>query len=135
MADVVAELSAKAGVSPDMARKGLGAILTLLKDKLPANLFAQVQEVVPNANSLMTAGEEEAQETSGGIVGAVSSAIGKLVGGGGAAALASKLTRLGFSTEQVQKFLPSVLEFLKSRLPANVTKQLSGLLPADEAGS
>jgi hypothetical protein len=133
MADVVSELAAKAGVSPDMARKGLGAILTLLKDKLPTNLFAQVQEAVPNANSLMTAGEA-AQETSGGIVGAVSSAIGKLVGGGGAAEMASKLARLGFSTEQVQKFLPSVLEYLKSRLPADVTKQLSGLLPAGEPG-
>jgi hypothetical protein len=133
MADVVAELAAKAGVSPDMARKGLGAILALLKDKLPANLFAQVQEAVPNANGLMTAGET-AKETSGGIVGAVSSAIGKLVGGGGAAEMANKLARLGFSTEQVQKFLPSVLEFLKSRLPADVSKQLSGLLPAGEAG-
>jgi hypothetical protein len=54
---------------------------------------------------------------------------GKLFGGGGATALLDKLTSLGLSAEQVQSFLPRVMEFLKGRLPESVTKQVSGLLP------
>jgi hypothetical protein len=134
MADLIAELAAKAGVSSDMAGKGVGSILALLKDKLPAGIFNQVQAAVPNANSLMTA-DQPAKEASGGIVETVTSAIGKLFGGGGAAETANKLAHLGFSADQIQKFLPKVLEFFKSKLPEDVTKQVSKFLPTGESGN
>ena len=73
------------------------------------------------------------QESGGGVLGAIASAVGKLVGGGGAAALLANFTKLGFSADQVQKFLPAVLDFLKSKLPANVMNQVSALIPAGEA--
>jgi hypothetical protein len=133
MPDLIAELAAKAGVSPDMAGKAVGAILAFLKDKLPGNVFAQVQEAVPNSNNLMEVAQST-EETSGGLVSAVTSAVGKLIGGGGAAEVAGKLAKLGFSADQVQKFLPSVVEFLKTRLPPDIFKQLSGFFPAAETG-
>jgi hypothetical protein len=133
MADIIAELAARAGVSPEMAGKGIGAILNLLKDKLPAGLFTQVQAALPNANGLM-ADAAQAQETSGGLMGAVSGAVGKLFGGGGAAEAVNKLGHLGFSADQIQKFLPSVMEFFKNKLPPDVLKQVSGFLPTGEAG-
>jgi hypothetical protein len=39
------------------------------------------------------------------------------------------LTRLGFSADQLESFLPGALEFLKSKLPPDVVKQASALLP------
>jgi hypothetical protein len=128
MADIIAELAAKAGVSPDIAGKGVGAILSLLKDKLPAGIFTQVQAAVPNADSLMNTAAP-ALETSGGLLGTVASAVGKLIGGGGAAELVSKLAHLGFTAEQAQKFLPRVLEFIMSRLPPDVAKHLHDFHP------
>ena len=41
------------------------------------------------------------------------------------------IERLLFSAEQIQTFIPSVFEFLKNKLPGDVTKKLDDLLPAD----
>jgi hypothetical protein len=132
MSDVIAELAARAGVSKEMAAKGVGVVLAFLKDKLPPNLFSHVQAALPNANGLMAAADQ-AQGSSGGILDAVTGAIGKLVGGGGAEVL-SKLTHLGFSPEQLEKFLPGVLEFFKSKLPPDVLNHVSGHLSTGGAG-
>jgi hypothetical protein len=129
MADLISDLAAKSGVSPDLAGKGVGAILALLKDKLPADSFAQVLSAIPNADNLMSGAQAALQQSpSGGILSAVGDAVSKLFGGG-AAELASRFTQLGFSADQIKSFLPGVLEFLKSKLPADVVKQASAALP------
>ena len=129
MADFISDLAKKSGVSPDLAGKGVGAVLALFKDKLPAGSFSQVLSAIPNASNLMTDAQAALQEaSSGGILGAVGDAVSKLFGGG-AAELASHLTHLGFSADQLKSFLPGVLEFLKSKLPPDVVKQASALLP------
>jgi hypothetical protein len=128
MADLITELATKAGVSPDQARKGVGALLILFKDKLPEGSFSQLLSAIPNASNLMAEAQAPQEGSSGGILGAVGSAMSKLVGGG-AADLANRFTQLGFSADQLKRFLPSVLEFLKSKLPADVVKQASALLP------
>jgi hypothetical protein len=136
VADFISELAARTGVSPDLAGKGVGAVLALLKDKLPAGVFTQVQSAVPNADSLMAGAEPSQATAGGGFFEAVSGAVGKLVGGGGAAAgLVSRLTQLGFSPEQIQRFLPQVLEFLKSKLPPDAAKHLTSLVPAGAPAS
>jgi len=72
MADFISDLATKAGVSPDLARKGVGAILALFKDKLPAGSFSQVQSAIPNASNLMAGAQAALQEApSGGVLGAV----------------------------------------------------------------
>ena len=73
---------------------------------------------------------QSAPEASGGMLDAVKGAVGKIFGGG---EVLSKLTKLGFSTEQLTSFIPKVLEFLKNKLPADVMKQITGLLPVPEA--
>jgi hypothetical protein len=130
IADILSDLASKSGISPDLAGKGLGAVLSAFKDHLPADSFSKVREAVPNADSMMASAQAAAPASSGGVLAAVTGAVGKLVGGGGAAALVAKLTGLGFSQEQLQKFLPNVLEFFKSNLPADIMNQITGLIPA-----
>ena len=131
MADIN-ELASKAGVSPEQAQKGLGAILGFFKSHLPADTYAQVSAAVPGGDSAAEA-EPQAQESSGGLLSALTGAIGKLFGGGGGVQeLAARFTQMGFSTEQFQAFLPRVMEFLEGKLPADVMKQVSGLLPAHQ---
>jgi Protein of unknown function VcgC/VcgE (DUF2780) len=127
--DILTQLADRSGISADQARKGLGAVLEFIKGKLPADSFAKVTATVPGAERMMAAAQN-APESSGGILGAVTGAVGKLFGGG-AAELVSKLTQHGFSAEQLQSFVPNVVEFLKSRLPEDVTKKIAGLLPAE----
>jgi hypothetical protein len=130
MADIVSELANRTGIPPELVRKGLGAILALVKDKLPANVYAQIQAAIPDAEGLVSAAPPPA-ESSGGVLGAVAAAAGRLLGdSGAAAALTNQLAQSGFSAEQLEKFLPAALESLKGRLPEDTVKQLTGLLPA-----
>ena len=71
------------------------------------------------------------EEASGGIVGAVAGVASKLFGGG-VGEMVSKLTGLGFSTEQVERFLPAVLAFLKNKLPGDALAQITSLIPTAE---
>jgi hypothetical protein len=136
MADIVSELASKCGISLDMARKGLGVILELLKGKLPAATFNKISEAIPGSDQMMAAAAESTEGSGGGVLDAVKGALGKVFGGdGGVGALLSKLGQTGMSPDQIQGFLAKAPEFFKDKLPENVTKQLTELLPApQEAG-
>jgi hypothetical protein len=129
MSDIITDLASKAGINADLAKKGLGTVLAMFKDKLPENIFSQIQSAVPDAHGLIESAEAAAPKESGGILSAVTGLAGKLFGGGSAAAMVSKFTHLGFSTEQLHSFIPKVIEFLKSKMPPDVMKQISALLP------
>ena len=100
MADIATELASKAGISPDAARKGLGVVLGFLKNKLPAESFSKVSAAVPGADNMMTAAADMGEQDSGGVVGAVKGAVGKIFGGG-TEALISKFGQLGLSADQI----------------------------------
>src|SRR5690349_9364973 len=104
--DIVTHLADQSGINTEQARKGVAA--------------------VPGAERMMAAAETAPETTPGGIFGAVAGAVGKLFGGG-AAELVTKLAQHGFSAEQLQSFVPNVMEFLKARLPANVADKVAGL--------
>jgi hypothetical protein len=136
MADFISDLASKCGISPEMAKKGMGAMLAMFKEKLPGNIFSQVQSAVPGADSMLSDAHAALQSAGGGILGAVKDMAGKLMGGGTAlSALTTNFTHLGIAPEQVQKFITNAFEFLKSRLPADVMKQISGLIPMGEKTS
>jgi len=131
MSDIVSELAARSGLSPEQAQKGLGSVLSYVKDWLPAEAFSQVKDAVPESDQMMAA-VAQTEEHSGGLIESIKGMASKLFGGGGPAALIGKLSNLGISPEQAQSFLPQVMEFLKDRLPESVTKQVSALLPTPQ---
>jgi hypothetical protein len=128
--DFINNLAEQSNISTDQAKKGLGAVLGFLQDKLPSDIFSRVTAAVPGAEGMM-ADADAPDEDSGGIVGKVTGAIGKLFGGS-AGEMVGKLSSLGLSVDQVKSFLPNVLAFLKERLPGDVMKKISGLVPAPE---
>jgi len=130
MSDIVSDLAARTGLTPEQAQKGLGAVLGYFKESVPEEDFAKVKEAVPGSDQMMAAAEPS-EEASGGLLGAIKGMAGKLFGSGGASALIGKLSSLGISAEQATAFLPKVLEELKGRLPESVMKQISGLLPQE----
>jgi hypothetical protein len=131
MSDIVSDLAAKSGLSVDQAKKGLGSVLSFVKESLPADKFAQVSAAIPGSDQLMAVAGPQG-EPSGGIIGSIKGIAGKLFGGGGAAGLIAKLTSLGIPAEQAKSFLPHVMELLKSKLPEPAMKQVSDLLPTPQ---
>jgi hypothetical protein len=130
MADIITELASKTGISPDMVKKGLGTLLAAFKQATPAESFAKIEGAIPGADQLVALAQTQEEETSGGIVGAVKSMAGKLFGGdAGPAALAAHFGKLGFSAEQIKAFIPQVIEYLKSKLPGDLMKKITGMLP------
>jgi hypothetical protein len=132
MADIIADLARKAGVSEDQARKGLGAVLAVCKDKLPADVYSKMESAVPGADDAVQAAEAGQEGSGGGILGAVSGLAGKLLGGGGASALVSKLSGLGLSADQLKGFLANVLAFFKSKLPEDAMTKVKALFPTED---
>jgi hypothetical protein len=128
MADIISELASKSGVSNDLAKKGIGAVLSFIEERIPPDRFSNVLHAVPNANSMMAAAEA-GQESSAGFFSSVGDLAGKVFGSaGGPASLASKLTQLGFSPEQLQRFIPALIDFLESRLTGDVMNKITALI-------
>lgn len=130
MSDIVSDLAGKCGMTPEQAKKGLGAVLSHVKGSVSEDTFSQIYAAVPSADEYMAAAGP--REKSSSIVGAIKDAAGKIFGSGNAAALLTKLSALGITAEQAQAFLPRVMEFLKSKLPESVTKQFSNLFPTPQ---
>ena len=129
MADIITELAGKCGISPDMAKKGLGTLLAALKHALPAESFAKIEGAIPGAANMLAEAQAEGEDSSGSILGAIKDMAGKLFGGGSPEALAAHFGQLGFSPDQIKSFLPHVVEFLKRKLPPELMKHISALLP------
>lgn len=111
--DLVNELVSKLGVDPKQAKGGAGMILGLVKDKLGTGEFAKVKEAIPEADALA----DDAPEAGGGLLGAVGG-LASALGAGGAgdlAKLAGGFEKLGLDPDMVGKFVPVILNFVKSK--------------------
>jgi hypothetical protein len=136
MADIINELASKCGISPDMAKKGLGALLAGFKHALPAESFAKIEGAIPGAADMIADAQPQGEVASGGLFAAIKDMAGKLFGGGASAeALAAHFGKLGFSHEQVECFIPRAVEFLKGILPPDLMKHISALLPHEQGAS
>ena len=139
MSDVIETLATQVGISPELAKNGVGAVLAFIKEHLGEGALANLHSVLPEPDSLI-ASAEKAQSavgaSGGGLMGMVAGLAGKLLGGnsGGVTKLLAILASLGFTTEQVTAFLPKIMEILKKFLPADLLGKLVslGLGQADE---
>jgi hypothetical protein len=135
MADTITDLASKCGISPDLAKKGLGTLLAAFKHALPAESFAKIEAAIPGASGMVTEAQVQGAAPSGGILGAIKDIAGKLFGGGSPEALAAHFEKLGFSPDQIRRFIPQVVAFLESKLPPELMKHVSALLPHETSAA
>ncbi len=130
MSDIVDTLSTQTGISPDLVRKGLGAVLKMLQDQLPPELFTKVQGVMPDAGAMIAA-SESTESKAGGMIEVVTNLAGKLFGNQGEAAadLFARLGQHGFSPDQLKVFLLKVFEHFKDKLPPDILTKVESLVP------
>jgi hypothetical protein len=132
MSDIVNELATRTGISSDQVQKGLGALLSFLKEHLGDDLFQKLQSALPDASSLVSKFETSPGSADGGLLGAISGLAAKVFGGKaeeGAKLLAS-LNKLGFDPGQIEAFLPKALEWIKAHLPPDLLEKVMAGLPA-----
>jgi hypothetical protein len=111
MNELIGTLVKQLGVQEKQAQGGAGLLLKLAQDKLGGD-FSKVAAAVPGAADLVQQAPESGGAAS--LLGGLASAIG----GGKAADLASLaggFSQLKLDPSMVAKFVPVILEFVKSK--------------------
>jgi len=139
--DQLLQEAQKAGLDPQQGKDALGGILSLLKSKLSGDDFKKVEQVVPEADSLMS--ETQSRAGSSGNSGSaanslMSSAMGMMGGssggsGGGSGSnvqsvpeLMTTLSKLGIDQKKLMGFMPMVASFLQKNANVDASSALGG---------
>jgi hypothetical protein len=149
-ADLTSLLMNQIGVTKPQAEGGAGSIFKYAKSQMTAENFAKVKQAVPGmskylkaapnvstavaAPSTLTAGAAAAGVDTGGLMsGATNMLNANGLGGvadklGAAQALAPAFEKLGLKPETVSRFLPVVVDYVKSSGGNSVASLLTGAL-------
>ncbi len=130
MSDVIESLASHADVTPELAKTGLGAVISYLKEHFGDDVITKLQGSLPDAHEHVESFQKaQGEGGSGGLVSMVTGLAGKLLGGqiGDITKLIGILSSLGFSAKQVEAFLPKVIELLHKYLPTDMLGRLAAL--------
>lgn len=111
--ELLNSLVSQLGISEEQAKGGAGLLFKMVKEKLGADEFSQVQDAVPEANDMISA----APESGGGIAGMIGGLASKLGGGqlGDLASLAAGFKDLKLDSSMIAKFIPLILSFVQEK--------------------
>ena len=134
MSEIVDRLASQTGISSDQIQKGLGAFFSFLKKELGGETYTEVEASVPGAANAVKTFETapEASQGSGSLIGMVTDLAGKFLGGktGAGAELVANFSKLGFKPEQIESFLPKLIELIKTHLSPELVQKILATLPA-----
>lgn len=125
---LVDSLTSQLNVTPEQAQGGAGSLFQAAKQKLGADSFQSVADVVPGMDGLLGAAPKT--EAAGGLAGGVAGLGGDSVGGAtGVASVANNFQQLGLSSDMVGKFVPVVVDYVKTQGGETVANLLGSALP------
>ncbi len=125
--ELLQEIVKQCGVNEEQAKGGTGMIFNLAKNKLGADEFGRIAEIVPGMDELLSAAPEPGGFA--GAIGSVASAFGQKAGHlGDLAQLASGFKALDLDSGMVGKFIPIVLSFVKGKGGEGIGGLLEGVL-------
>jgi len=109
---LIEQLTSKLGVSQKQAEGGSGAIFKYLKENVSGDDFGKIAEAVPGVDKYMAAAPKA--DALGGLIGG---ALGDSGAGGlgSLAALSKPFSKMGMDEGMVAKFMPIIVEYVKSK--------------------
>lgn len=127
--DLINQLVSSLGVSEAQAKGGAGMLFKLAQDKLSGGEFAQIADKVSGVDDMIGAAPAAGD---GGVMGALGGMLSSFGGGSGAlgslASLAGGFGKLGLDSSMVGKFVPVVLDFVRTQGGDTVANLLKGVL-------
>jgi hypothetical protein len=130
MSDFYALLAGRAGVKPEVAQRGMNALLRTLRERLPSDTFEQLASAIPG---LTDSGGSDTSNPGGQLnfwnslstnsSGTARSSQPPLT------VLLGELSREGFSLQQSQQFLLTALRLLGSQVPAPLLQHIEQSIP------
>lgn len=123
MKELIALLSQQLKLDEKQAQGGAAILFKAARDKLGGTEFSKMLGSVPGVESLVKQAPQ-----SGGLLGGLAS----LAGGNTAllATIVSGFSKLNLSTDQAQKFVPIMLDHLRTKVGPDVVDRLEKTLRA-----
>ena len=126
MNELVKALVSQLGVTDDQAAKGSGLLFKAAKERLGGD-FSKIEGAIPGVSDLIRkAPAASAAGGLGGMLGGLASALGGGSKIGSLASLAGSFSSLNLSPDMVGKFVPVILNTLKSKAGPDILKLLAG---------
>lgn len=122
MEELIARITAAAGIDAGLAEKSVGIILGFLKKEGPAAEVSQLVAALPGA-------EEALAAQSGGGGGMLGGLMGMMPGGGGVMALGSQLMGAGLSMGQIQTVSKEMFAFGREKAGEDAMGAIVGAIP------
>lgn len=127
MKELIDMLTKNLGISAPQAEGGAAVLFKAAKDKLGGEEFGKLLGGVPGLTDLV-----HKAPASGGRLGGLLGGLAGAVGGnaGAIAAILQGFGKLGLSAEHAKKFVPIILEFLRSKVGPDTVSTLEKTLRA-----
>jgi hypothetical protein len=131
MSDFYTLLAGRAGVQPEVAQRGMNALLRTLRERLPSDTFEQLTSAIPGLTDSRGSDERNpggqlnfwnslSTDSYANISRSSQPPLTVLLG---------ELSREGISLQQSQKFLPTALRLLGSQVPAPLLQHIEQSIP------
>lgn len=124
MDELIAQLSAKVGVTPEVATQAVGAILAFLEREGPADAVSKLVDSIKGARDVTN---EAINAQSGGFMGMLAGMVGHV--GGGIAGLGGQLMALGLDLNQIQAIGKELFAFAEREAGPEVVGRIVSEIP------
>ncbi len=121
MEELVARISAAAGIDATLATKAIGMILNFLKKEGPAAEVGELVAALPGAEAAMAGASG-----GGGLMGGLA---GMMPGGGGVMGLGASLMGAGLSMGQVQSVSKEMFAYGREKAGEDAMGAIVGAIP------
>ncbi len=131
MDEFIQLISAQLGLKPEKGKAATGSILSLIKEHLDEQTFAQISSKLPGVQQLIASGDSESAGGGGGMLGSLTSMAGSLLGGKAktVAEVTATLAKHGLSVDKIPQYLSMLIEFLKAKLGNDLFAKVAAKLP------
>ena len=131
MSDLIEQIASRTNIPPDLVRRGVGGLLSVVKDHDGGKAFEAIKAKVPDAHGLVSEFEQTREPAKGGMFAVITDLASKVLGGqaGEGAALVTILAQTGLSPEQIKTLLPQVFSVLRMVLPAETVDKIVHAIP------
>ena len=123
MEELIARITASAGIDAPTAQKAVGIILGFLKKEGPPAEVGQLMSAIPGAEA---AADAAAPKPAGGLMGGLTSMMG---GGGGLMGLASQLSGAGLGMGEMQSVGKELFAYGREKVGEDTMGQIAGAIP------
>ena len=127
MKELIDQLARNLGVSGAQAEGGAAVLFKAAKEKLGSAEFDKLLGGLPGLGDLL----KKAPSSGGGLGGMLGGLAGAMGGNAGLiATVVGGFGKLGLTTDHAKRFVPVILDFLKSKVGPDVVSKLEKTLKA-----